>query len=264
VTGPGWARITVGCVFTVAQRDQTRERLLAQARGDGVVAAAAITGSEATGDADLWSDIDLAFAITAELPAVMARWTDTIYADFGAVHHWDLPAGPSVYRVFLLPDGLEVDIAFTPAGQFGALGPQWRLVFGADVTLPDPTADGRGAADARGEHIGRGWHHVLHARVCIERGRPWQAEWLISALREHVLSLACLRLGRPSHYARGVDQLPAEVTDPIGESLVRSLDPPELRRALAAAASAFIGEVAQADPVLAERLRPTLTEFAPA
>ena len=285
-------------MFTTADRDATWHWLLALARADDDVPAAATTGSGAADESDAWSDVDLAVAVNGDVAAVMSRWTARLEQDFGAVHHWDLPSGPSVYRVFLLPAGLEVDIAFTPAEHFGPLGPQWRLEFGsAPAFVPVPPTHGaercetqpspaqhRPAQHRPAQHsparpipaqhgptqhspevdnrIGRGWHHVLHARACIERGRLWQAEWLIAALREHLLALACLRLGLPVHHARGADELPPDITGPVRATLVATLDGPELRRALTAAADALTIEVAQTAPELAQRLRPILAEFA--
>ncbi len=34
------------------------------------------------------------------------------------------------------------------------------------------------------------WHHALHARASIGRGRLWQAEYWIGAVRDLVLALA--------------------------------------------------------------------------
>jgi hypothetical protein len=186
-----------------------------------------------------------------------AHWTGLLYRDYGALHHWDLPSGPTVYRVFLLPGCLEVDLGFTPADRFGPRGPAWRLVFGAEAGEPPQAALSR-----EGELIGLCWHHVLHARSCIERGKPWQAEWLVSGIRDHVLALAALRLGHPTSFAKGADLVPPEVTEPLEAALVRSLEPAELRRALAAAAGAVLAELRRTDPVLADRLGPTIEELA--
>jgi hypothetical protein len=97
--------------------------------------------------------------------------------------------------------------------------------------------------------------------MCIERGRPWQAEWLIAAAREQVLALACLRLGLATRFAKGADQLPPESTRPLEATLVSSLDESELRRALTAVAEALESELEQTDPALASRLRPSLLEL---
>jgi Nucleotidyltransferase domain len=244
-------------VFSVEERDAVRERLLELARADPTVSAAAITGSSASGTADRWSDVDLAFAVGGDIAHALERWTGVLYGKFAALHHWDLSFGTSVYRVFLLPKCLEVDIAFTPENEFGPRGPNWRTVFG-EATEPTPAEPPR-----RDDLVGLAWHHVLHARICIERGKPWQAEWLVGGIREHVLALACLRLGYPARFAKGADLLPPEVTKAAKQTLVSSLDEAELRRALASAAAALTAELERTDPELAQRLRPTLEELAP-
>jgi predicted nucleotidyltransferase len=234
------------------ERERVRERLLDLAAADPDIAGAAITGSLALDAGDEWSDIDLAFAVSDELGPTLERWTEHLSRDFDAVHHWDLPFGATVYRVFLLPGWLEVDIAFAPAAEFGPRGPTWRTVFGEAVELPPAPAQ---SAD---DLLGRAWHHALHARACIERGRPWQAEHWIRAVRDQVLASACLRLGHPTRYAKGADLLPAELTAPLEAALVRSLDEAELRRALAVAGAALAAEVERSAPALDARLAPML------
>lgn len=242
-------------MFSVEQRDSIRDRLLGLAEEDPAVVGAAVTGSQAVDGGDRWSDIDLAFGVEGSLDAAMRRWTALLYRDFAAVHHWDLPSGSAVYRVFLLPGILEVDIAFTPAAEFGPHGPSWRTVFGHPAPakeIPSPS---------RRDLAGLGWHHALHARVCIRRRRWWQAEHWIGALRGQVLALACLRLGQPTSYAKGAHLLPAEVTAPLNATLVRALDEAELTRALAAATTALIAELTLVDAALAARLAATLGDL---
>jgi hypothetical protein len=101
----------------------------------------------------------------------------------------------------------------------------------------------------------------LHAHASIERHKLWQAEYWISGIREHILELACLRLGENARERRGVERLPSAVTDALGETLVRTLDESELRRALAAATSCLISELEAWDPSLCARLSPLLREF---
>ena len=107
--------------------------------------------------------------------------------------------------------------------------------------------------------IGWGWIYVLNARAAIERGRPWQAERWISAVRDQGLALACVRHGLPAEHGRGIDRLAPEVTTGWEGALVRSIDASDLRRALAVAAEAFLREVAETKPALAERLREPLS-----
>ena len=239
-----------------SERERVRKRLLELAAEDDIVVAAANTGSYVSGNGDEWSDVDLAFSIRGELAPALDRWTELLYQSFGAIHHWDLPFGATVYRVFLLPNCLEVDIAFSPEVEFGPRGPNWRTVFGETAEL------GQSLPPARDHLVGLAWHHVLHARACIERGKPWQAEWLINGVRDHVLALACVRLGYTARFAKGADLLPREVTAAVEPTLVRSLDEAELRRALAAAAAALAAELEREDAALAARLHPTLEELA--
>ncbi len=103
-----------------------------------------------------------------------------------------------------------------------------------------------------------GRHYALHARACIERGRVWQAEHYVGAVRDHALSLACLHHGLPAVQARGYDQLPAETLAGFDRTHVGSVEPDALRRALGASALALLNEGAEADlphvDVVAERL----------
>lgn len=166
---------------------------------------AATTGSAARGEQDPWSDVDLFFGVVpgASVSEVLADWTAWLYADFGALHHFDLYAGPAIYRAFLLADGLEVDLGFTPAEDFRPVGDgAFDVIFGQ----PAPRQNARPDTD---HLIGLGWHHALHARTAIARDAPWQAEHWISALRDHTMTLACSRHGLPTHYGKGAGQLPA-------------------------------------------------------
>ncbi len=245
-------------MFTAEHRDAVRERVLEMARSDPRVTAGALTGSTAIGAQDEWSDIDVAFGIAddAEPEAVLDDWTEILDRDFGALDHWDLRSGASIYRVFLLPDGLEVDLAVTPQREFGAHGPRFRTLFGTTTQVD-------AAPQPEPRYLrGLGWHHILHARSSIERGKPWRAEYWISGIRDQTLALACLRLGLEAAHGRGVDHLPSAVTDPLKDALVRSLDESELRRALASATVAFLSEVDEWDPELCARLTPPLQAFA--
>lgn len=242
-------------MFSRGERDKVRDCLLELARADAGITGAALRGSLATGSEDDWSDIDVAFAIGGDLGPVIARFTAKLYGTFGAIHHWDTRWGPILYRVFLLPHWLEVDIAFTPASEFGPRGPNWRTLFGDTVPF-------KPVAPPRAEDLaGRAWHHVRCARAQIERGKPWQAEWLISGIRDNILALACLRGGEVPRQARGADSLPRGVTHAVEEALVRSLDEVELRRALRAAANALAAELSRTNPTLASRLAPMLREL---
>jgi len=244
-------------MFTPEQRDHARDRVLELARSDPRVTAGALIGSTSVGAGDAWSDIDITFGVADDVSPddVLRDWTKLFSHEFGVLDHFDLRAGSSIYRVFLLPSGLEIDVSVTPQRDFALRGSRARLLFGSARQAPDaPPPDRR-------HLIGMGWHHILHARSCIERGKPWQAEYWMSALRDYTLALASLRLGVEAVYARGVDRLPASVTAPLADALVRSLDEPELRRALAVATTYFLSEIDAVEPALGARLKPPLLEF---
>ena len=112
-----------------------------------------------------------------------------------------------------------------------------------------------------GSLIGMGWLYALHARSSLARGMLWQAEYMVSAMRDQVLALACLRHGLPAREGRGVDQLPAEVTRPLEAALVRGIETVEIARALRAAAAGLLAEVRMADGSLASRLEATVLDL---
>ncbi|TDE16063.1 nucleotidyltransferase domain-containing protein [Jiangella asiatica] len=237
-------------MFNPTDRDQLRARLVETARADPRIASAAATGSAAVGAEDRWSDIDLAFGLAAgtDQDAVIADWTAAMYSEHGAVDHLDVPFRRTVYRVFLLASTLQVDLAFAPDGEFGPTAPTFRLIFGTAAeqspsSPPDPST-----------LIGMGWLYALHARSSIERGRAWQAEYMISGTRDHVLALACLRHGLPASQGRGMDRLPPDVLGLVAEALVRSLDRAELTRAFRAAVAVLVAEARSADADRADRL----------
>jgi hypothetical protein len=239
-------------VFTVEQRDRVRDRILEIARGDKRVVGGAVVGSLAFGG-DRWSDLDLSFGLADGTTAaeVLADWTPTLEREFGAVPLFDLPHFSTIYRVFLLPASLQVDLSFTPASDFGARAPRFRLLFGEAAELPH-------AVPPTAEYLfGVAAHHALRARFSLARGRAWQAEYWISELRNHALSLACRRLGLPHAQGRGVDELPAESKARAAAAFARSLERGELLRALGAAIEALLAESGEAG-ALARRVEAEL------
>jgi hypothetical protein len=235
-------------VFTPSERAQLLDALVSRARADGRITGAAITGSAALDHADRWSDIDFALGIAGDRDEVMADWTSFLYQEHGAVHHMDVPFRSAVYRVFLLPHTLQVDIAFVPAPEFGATAPTFRLLFGTSVDQP-PTP----AVDPR-EQIDMAWLYALHVRSSIERRRSWQAEHMLGGLRNAVLSLMALRHGVPATQGRGLHLLPSSATDAASATLVGSLDEADLRRAFRAAVELLLAETAHVDAELANTL----------
>jgi hypothetical protein len=242
-------------VFTVEQRDALRERLLRLAEEDERVVAGAAVGSLAVEGGDRFSDLDLTFGIGDRVPVadVLDDWTRTLIDELEAVHLADLKRGPTTYRVFLLPDALQFDLSMTPAAHFRPAGPRFRLLFGetaaGDAEAPKPPVARElfiTTPASAGDLFGWGVVYALHARACIERGRVWQAEHYVGAVRDHALSLACLHRALPAVQARGYDDLSAETLARFDDVHVGAVQPDALRRALAASVLALLREGAEA------------------
>lgn len=237
----------IGGMFTVEERDRVRAQVLELAGADPRVVAGAAVGSLANGGGDRFSDLDLAFGVVGCEPVeVLDDWMGVLADDLAAVHLFDLPSGPWLYRVFLFPGALQVDLSCAPAAEFGAGGPSWELLFGRANERPFRSPP------AAAELLGRGVHHAVRARFCIERGKLWQAEHWIRELRDHALALACQRLGLPVGFARGFDDLPPELLSPLVEARPRSLARAELLRALAAGIEGLLRESDEARDLAAQ------------
>lgn len=241
-------------MFSIEDRDRVRDFVLRLAKSDARVVAAAIVGSLAHADGDRFSDLDLTFGVRddAVVSEVAADWTRRLAAELDASTLFDLPFGSTIYRVFLLPGSLQVDLSFTPAADFGALTPEFRLLFGNAVErphVPPPSA---------AELFGYAVHHAVRARFSVERGRLWQAEYWLSAARDYTLSLACRRRDLPARYGRGFDRLPADALDRFKATFVTSLERDQLLGALQTLVRAIAAEAAglpEFSTPMADRLR---------
>ena len=258
-------------MFTVEQRDALRERVRRLAEEDERVVAGALVGSLAVDAGDRFSDVDLTFGIAdhVQVAEMLEDWTRTLIDELDAVRLADLERGPTTYRVFLLPDALQLDLSMTPAARFRPAGPRFRLLFGETAAdepeVPAPPVSGALfiSTPAVAEDIfGWGVIYALHARACIERGRVWQAEHYVGAVRDHALSLACLREGVTAVQARGYDDLSPEVLARFEDAHVGALEPEALRRALSASVLALMREGAEARLPHAHAVAQRLAELA--
>jgi hypothetical protein len=215
-------------------------------RADERIVSGALLGSLANGRADAWSDLDLTFAVRdgESIAKVLADWTQRLEAEESAAVLFDLPVGSTIYRVFLLPGSLQVDLSFTPEPEFWPRGPSFELLFGTSgpaVMTPPPTID---------EIAGLAVHDVRATRVAIERGRFWMALYWLESLRNHALSIAAIRRGLRASYARSTDGLPADVLAAAEPTIVTSLDAPALRTGLRAGLELLVAEAAEVAPVI--------------
>ena len=257
-------------MFTVAQRDAIRDRVLQMAHDDDSVVAAAIVGSLALGGGDRYSDLDLTFGVADGVPLneVLDEWSRTLAGELEAVHLVDLVDEPTVYRVFLLPGALQLDLSMTAAALFRPKSPRFRLVFGE-------TAPGDAGNEAPRRHgllgiptpviapdiFGWGVVYAAHGSACIERGRVWQAEHYVGAVRDHALALACLREGVPASEARGYDALSLDTLARFDGAHAGGLERASLRSALSPAVRALLYEGKSAGLVHADAVARSLADL---
>lgn len=213
--------------------------------------AGAVVGSLAFGDGDRFSDLDLTFGITDGVPIgeVLDDWARALMDELDAVRLLDLERSPTIYRVFLLPGSLQLDLSMTPAGHFRPAGPRFRLLFGEKAPADGRAAESAGAGPLfipmpalPNDIFGWGIIYALHARACIERRRLWQAEHYVGAVRDHALSLACIRAGVTVAQARGYDDLSPETLARFDATRIGALEPELLRAALVASVAALMYE----------------------
>lgn len=215
-------------MFTSAERSSIRANLLAQASRDRRIVSGAITGSAASGREDGRSDVDLAFGMATGIAVaeVLPDWTAHMYDQYAAVHHVDTPFGNWFYRTFLLPNTLQVDLAFVPSDYFQALGPSFKVVFGTakePARFEPPTSAQINAACLSA---------IDCANACISRGALWQADHFLGVARDSALVSACLNCDLPYHHGRGFDLLPEETRAVYQDSFAKTLDGNEIGRAL--------------------------------
>lgn len=228
-------------MFTPAERERVRERLVEIAGSDSRIVSAALVGSLAGGEPDRWSDIDLTFGVDDAVPVddLLDDWTRRMVEEFDAVRLFDLSVRGTTYRVFLLADWLQVDLSFAPAATFRQGSLNFELLWGTHTISDPPLPSAR-------ELFGWGVIYGRAARASIDREKWWQAEFCISALRDNALTLACLRRGLRTGYGKGFDELPESVTASFDDALVRSLHRGELLRALTSAVDGLLREAEDA------------------
>jgi hypothetical protein len=225
-------------MFTAEERDRLKNHVVEFARNDPRIVAGALVGS-LTGDrADRWSDVDLTFAVKDDTPIseLLDEWSAHLANDFEAIQLFDLLVDPIVYRVYLLPRGLQLDVSMSPASRFRATSERFQLLFGtADDSFESPSPPK--------DLLGWALMWARSARVYIERDRPWLAEHCVTSFRNYAMSYACQRRNLTASYGKGFDQLPPDLLESYEKMFVRSLDRNELLRAFEAGIAALLEDL---------------------
>lgn len=233
--------MTSGGLFASEERERLRTALIARARSDREICAAAHTGSYALGCIDRWSDIDLALSLCSDaaLTSVVTRWTEMMYRDHRAVAHQDVYRDSTLFRVFLLVNTLQVDIAFWRPELFGPTGPAFRIAFGSSNSRP-----AQRAARSPQDLVGMAWLYALHVRSSVNRGRFLEADHMLNGMRDHIGMLITGRLGLRTEHGRGLDDLPSPFQDALRLTRPERLDQLQCRRALQGLVTLLSAEVA--------------------
>lgn len=216
-------------MFNVQFREEVREKIIIKVKGDSRIISAAVIGSYAKGTVDRWSDIDLTFGANElfTIKELLDSWTDYILNEFIGIVLFDLKSRSTIYRVFILPGCLQLDLSFSPASEFGAIGPHFNLLYSKQYEKPklrpQPNEEPQLRSQPTKELFGYMVHHILRARFCMERNRLWQAEFWIGEARNYALKLACQSRGLNSDYGGGFDDLPHDIHNLFKDSFVRQL-----------------------------------------
>lgn len=234
----------------MSERTALRDWLIDLARADEHVTSAAVLGSGADGHEDRWSEIDLALRLApGRDPKVIAdARAERLGERVQPVSQLDIWSLGALYRVFLLPDTLQVDVSFWPDDRFAAHGPNLRLFFG-EANEPVSTPSGSAA-----RVLGMAWLYALHLRSSIARGRAWQSVYMINGVRDHVVELACLRYGLPSAQGRGTDELPFDLRSALKATLPQTTEDGEPSRCFGELVPLLVSEAHHVDPQGAQEL----------
>lgn len=193
---------------------------------------------------------------------VAAAWVERFYRELPVAHHYETAFGTTLVRGFLMDNGLEVDLAFTPSADFTVWAPV-RVSFDrtGSATRAAESPEQWTPAPNWADEAGFAWHDVLHACVAVNRHKPWQALFYLQRVRNRTLSLASERHGLEALEVKHVDELPSPERDPLLATLVDRLDSDVLIMAIDVTTRAFLDELRRGDPALADRLTPPLSAF---
>lgn len=243
-------------MFTIQYREEVREKIMTKAKSDNRIVSAAVIGSYASGRVDRWSDIDLTFGVDRSftIASLLDSWTSYVEQEFSGKKLLDVKRGNSTYRVFILPGCLQLDLSFSQANEFGAMGKHFKLLYGDQHEKPQPELP------STDEQYGWLIHHLIRAKFSAERKRFWQAEFWLSEARDYALKLACLANGLNPDYGRGFDDLPDEILSLFKNSFVSEPNQKEISRVIKNIINA-LPNISDKVAKLSEQMRYTLSEL---
>ncbi len=223
--------------------------------GDQRIVAAFLSGSNARGEADAYSDLDLCVIATdaayddvlRERAAIIGRLGEPLFLE---------SFGRDDIAFFILADGTEGELFFAREGGLDAIhtGPYRPLVdktgllAGAELpfTEPDPLEQ----VEELRRILQWFWHDLSHFIAALGRGQLWWAAGQLEALRAY-----CVNLARIEQHVEAQDEpyekLDKEIsTRPLGS--LRSTFCPIEQRAMLQAVQDILDFYRERAPVVAE------------
>lgn len=228
-------------MYSKEERDEIQNSIIALAQKDNRIKDCAIVGSESIGKHDKWSDIDLTFGIDdeTEISQILSEWNAIMFANFNANVLFDVEYKESIYRVYLLPNALQVDLSFTPTQNFGAITNAFKLIFGKAnhrQHKPEPELS---------SILGYSILYALKSRCAIEREKYWQAIFYLDKFRENIMTMKCISLHLNPFDGRSFDELPNSFLNKITTGLTGELNRDTLKNSLRSFTKILIQEIKQ-------------------
>jgi predicted nucleotidyltransferase len=264
-TSPGLHRVVhqagsqVGTLFSPEERQAILDRVLDTLRTDDRVAGVVIVGSGAVGFDDDYSDIDLAVVVAEEedtLP-VFRDWKPRIEALLPVIHSFETIYGPHSYLYgFLFKGFLELNLGFVCLANLFAKRARWQVAFdrsGKIENIMRSSWEQRVEPDVQTAYLRRLdsiWHYIIQVITALKRGHPWRALHELEQIRNRAVELAGLRLRLETKHFRHVDQMPEELLVELERTLICSLEPVDILRALKATTACFFREARALDNAL--------------
>ncbi len=232
-------------MYSIEDRNSIQNSIIALAKNDDRITDCAIVGSGSIEQQDVWSDIDLSFGIEngSDISNILEDWNNVMGNEFNAHVLFDLQYKESIYRVYLLPNALQVDLSFTRTEKFGALTDRFRLLFGKNNKREQKLPPDQKTV------FGYAVLYALKARSSTERGRIWQANYFLEKLRENLMILKCTIDQLNPFDGRGFDRLPEDFLNKISKSMGTKLTSSELKYSLQLLTKLLINEVKILDKI---------------
>ena len=225
-------------MYSKEYRNKVQSSIITFAKADVRIIDCAIVGSESIEKNDEWSDIDLTFGVSAEaeIPKILLGWNELMAKNFKANVLFDLAFRESIYRVYLLPNALQVDLSFTPTEHFGAITEKFKLIFGKEKarnSKPIPKLK---------TIFGYAVLYALKTRCSIEREKFWQAHYLLEKFKENIMTMKCLSENLNPFDGRDYDNLSELFLAQIESSLIDSPNRNNLDKSLMVLTKVLISE----------------------